>query len=36
MLKVIEKVGVAVVKNVALQNFGNDAEAEIGLLLVFI
>ena len=23
------------VKNVALQNFGNDAEAEIGLLLVF-
>ena len=34
MLKVREKVGV-VVKNVALQNFGNDAEAEIGLLLVF-
>ena len=28
MLKVKEKVGVAVVKNVALQNFGNDAERE--------
>ena len=28
MLKVIEKVGVAEVKNVALQNFGNDAERE--------
>ena len=28
MLKVIEKVGVAEVKNVVLQNFGNDAERE--------
>lgn len=28
MLKVIEKVGVAEVKNVALQNFGNDSERE--------
>ena len=28
MLKVIEKVGVAEVKNVALQNFGNDAERQ--------
>ena len=28
MLKVVEKVEVAVVKNVALQNFGNDAERQ--------